>query len=163
MFSRFWCKTRFCKNRCPGHSFWARSNFLAWGDAELMGLQNCSRGFPKFSKMKIYDKSLSKKKFENISKNWVFENNAENTSKSSTSSAPVAIFSFISQKMAESSGFSFFQYNLHYATKIQMHILAWTKRSTRKRMVSLDFWAQTACDRHLFIAFGHIKNWPFST
>ena len=62
--------------------------------------------------------------------------------------------------MAELSAFLFFSITGYIigTTKIQMHVLACSKSITRKQMVSLDFWAQTAYDRHLFYCFwSHLK------
>ena len=94
------------------------------------------------------------KYFQNI---WVFQKTQKKMSKTFSRWAPVANLSFISQKMAELSAFSFFSIPVTlYYQKNQMHVLACSKSLTRKQMVSLDSWAQTASDRHLSYWFCHI-------
>ena len=71
-----------------------------------MGLKNCCLGFSKLLKMKTYDKNFVEKMFfANIPQNFELKKNTENMSKTSSLWAPVAIFSWIYQKMAELSAF----------------------------------------------------------
>ena len=44
-----------------------------------------------------------------------------------------------------------------------MQVLACSKSRTRKQMVALDFWAQTASEKNFFIAFGYIWKLIFFT
>ena len=126
------------------------------------GYKTAISDFQNFQKWKYMAQILSKKKFLIFFfKTFEFSQNAENMFKTSSRWAPVATSAWYLRKWLSNPLFHFSVYRLHYTTKIQMHVLACHKSCTRKQMVSLDFWAQTASDRHFLLILVTFKIWPF--
>ena len=164
MFDQFWCKIRFCENRCPWHSFWTRTNFWHEVSQNWLGYKMLSQIFKIFKNENTWQKCFWKKCFwKYFQKFWVFFLNTENVSNTFSRWVSVAIFSLISQQMAELSAFSFFSIpvTLYYQNSNACFGMFW-KSHKKKQMVSLDSWAQTTSDRDLFYCFwSHLKFYRF--
>ena len=157
MFDWFWCKIRFCKNRCPGHSLWARSNFFRMMWRKIDGATKpLFRIFKIFKNENISQKILYKKCFWKYFQNFKFvKKNADNVSNTFSTWAHVANFSYVKENGWVICFFHFSVYRLHYTTKLKCmfwHVLTvaqeskWYHWNSELKLHLMDT---------IFNAFGH--------